>query len=40
MLPFKLPDLLKTHQDKKREDVKGPNNLITLELNIKALKSL
>lgn len=40
MLPFKLPDLLKTHQGKKREDVKGPNNLITLELNIKALKSL
>ena len=38
MLKFKLPDLVKTHSKQNREEVKGPNNFIYIDVNIKAFK--
>ena len=38
MLKFKLPDLVKTHSKQNREEVKGPNNFIFIDVDIKAFK--
>jgi polyisoprenoid-binding protein YceI len=39
MLPFNMPDLLKTHSKENRDEIKGPNNFIYLDMDITAYKS-
>jgi polyisoprenoid-binding protein YceI len=39
MLPFKMPDLLKTHSKENRNEIKGPNNFIYLDIDITAYRS-